>query len=71
MKMTYGKSCAPNFWVGSDVNPFFKVERDTCNDLYLPYYWSHLIIWHRGWGCQDNLQENMYPNSCGGVRFEL
>ena len=43
---------------------------DTYNDLYVPYYWAHLIIWHRGLGCQDNLQETMCPNSCGGVRFE-
>ena len=29
VKTTYGKSCAPNFWVGSDLtfNPSFKVER--------------------------------------------
>ena len=28
VKMTYGKSCAPNFLVGSDLNfdPCFKVE---------------------------------------------
>ena len=31
---------------------------DTYNELYLPYYWSHFIIWHRGLGCQNNLQEN-------------
>ena len=68
VKTTYGKSCAPNFWVGSDLtfDPSFKVERvlDT-------YYWSHLIIWHRGLACQDNLQETMCPNSYGGVRFKL
>ena len=71
MKTTYGKSCAPNFWVGSDLtfDPSFKVLY-TYNDLYLLYYWSHLIIWHRGLVCQD-LQETMCPNSCGGVRFEL
>ena len=30
VKMTYGKSCAPNFWVGSDLtfDPSLKVERD-------------------------------------------
>ena len=30
VKTTYGKSCAPNFWVGSDLifNPSFKVKRD-------------------------------------------
>ena len=29
VKMTYGKSCGPNFWVGSDLtfDPSFKVER--------------------------------------------
>ena len=29
VKTTYGKSCAPNFWVCSDLtfNPSFKVER--------------------------------------------
>ena len=29
VKTTYGKSCAPNFWVGSDLtfDPSFKVER--------------------------------------------
>ena len=29
MKTTYGKSCAPNFWVGSDLtfDPSFKVKR--------------------------------------------
>ena len=29
VKTTYGISCAPNFWVGSDLtfNPSFKVER--------------------------------------------
>ena len=29
VKTTYVKSCAPNFWVGSDLtfDPFFKVER--------------------------------------------
>ena len=28
VKTTYGKSCAPNFWVASDLtfNPSFKVE---------------------------------------------
>ena len=28
VKTTYGKSCAPNFWVGSDLtfDPSFKVE---------------------------------------------
>ena len=69
VKITDRKSC------GSDLtfNPSFKVYMvlDTYNDLYFPYYWSHLIIWRRGLGCQDNLQETMYPNSCGGVRFEL
>ena len=75
VKTTYGKSCAPNFWVGSNLtfDRSFKVEcgLDTYNDLYLPFYWSHLIVWHRGLGCQDNLQESICPNSCGGVRFEL
>ena len=30
VKTTYGKSCARNFWVGSDLtfDPSFKVERD-------------------------------------------
>ena len=66
-------TCAPNFWVGSDLtfDPFFKVERvlDTYNDLPydLPYYWSHFISWHRDLGCQDNLQETMCPNSRCGV----
>ena len=29
VKTTYGKSCAPNFWVGSDLtfDPSFRVER--------------------------------------------
>ena len=29
VKTTYGKSCVPNFWVGSDLtfDPSFKVER--------------------------------------------
>ena len=29
VKMTYGKSCAPNFWVGSDLtfDPSFNVKR--------------------------------------------
>ena len=29
VKTTYGKSCAPNFWVGSDLifDTSFKVER--------------------------------------------
>ena len=29
VKWTYGKSCAPNFWVGSDLtfDPSFKVDR--------------------------------------------
>ena len=29
VKTTSGKSCTPNFWVGSDLtfNPSFKVER--------------------------------------------
>ena len=28
VKTTYRKSCAPNFWVGSDLtfDPYFKVE---------------------------------------------
>ena len=69
VKTTYGKSCSPNSWVGSDLtlDPSFKVEEyqgvlDTYNDLYVPYYWSHLIIWHRGLGSQDNLQETMCLN---------
>ena len=57
VKTTYGKSCAPNFWFGSDLtfNPSLRsnVALDTYNDLYLTYYWSHLIIWHRGLECQD------------------
>ena len=30
VERTYGKSCAPNFWVGSDLtfDPSFKIERD-------------------------------------------
>ena len=73
LKTTYGKSCAPNFWVGSDLTPPLRsnVVLDTYNDLYLPYYWSHLIIWYRSLGCQDNLQETMCPNSCDEIRFEL
>ena len=75
VKTTYDKSCAPNFCVGSDLtfNPSLRsnVVLDTYNDLYLTYYWLHLIIWHTGLGCQDNLRETMYPNFCGGVRFEL
>ena len=29
VKTSYGKSCAPNFWIGSDLtfDPLFKVER--------------------------------------------
>ena len=29
VKTTYGKSCVPNFWVGSDLtfDPSFKVKR--------------------------------------------
>ena len=75
VKTTYGKSCAPNFWVSSDLtfDPPLRLNMvlDTYSELYVPYYWSHLIIWHIGLGCQDNLQETMCLKSCGGVRFEL
>ena len=30
-----------------------------------------LITGHRGFGCEDNLQEIMCPESFGGVRFDL
>ena len=54
VKTTYAKSCAPIFWgwFRFDLRPppplRSNVVLDTYNDLYLPYYWSHLIIWRFG-----------------------
>ena len=50
-------------WFRFDLGPPFKVEEyqgvlDTYNDLYVPYYWSHLII-----GISKQLTGNHVPQS--------
>ena len=69
MKTTYGKLCSPNL-AGFRFDLGSLLQGQMWFFIPIMAYIS-LVIGRRGFGCEDNLQEIVFPKSFGGIRFDL